>query len=146
MKPVRLFLTICCLLFLSGLGACTSPELLDTGQSISIARIDDKTYVTSDGEKLAMSAWQARAPEAVYVAVHGFNEYAADFRLPAPWFAERGISVYGYDQRGFGRTPDSRRGKWAGGDVMASDLTTFVRLIRQRHPGLPVHVVGTSMG
>ena len=29
---------------------------------------------------------------------------------------------------------------------MASDLTTFVRLIRQRHPGLPVHVVGTSMG
>ena len=57
MKPVRLFLTICCLLFLSGLGACTSPELLDTGQSISTARIDDKTYVTSDGEKLAMSAW-----------------------------------------------------------------------------------------
>jgi alpha-beta hydrolase superfamily lysophospholipase len=125
---------------------CASPQLLETGSAIASARLTDEYYVSRDGERLAVSHWQAARPKAVFVAVHGFNEYAGVFRLPAPWFARRGISTYAYDQRGFGRTAAHKRGGWAGGDVMADDLKGFVGQVRVRHPGLPVYVVGISMG
>ena len=82
----------------------------------------------------------------MFVAVHGFNEYAETFRLAGPWFAEHGVSVIAYDQRGFRRTAPSRRGRWAGGDVMARDLVDFVAGVKAANPGLPVYVIGTSMG
>lgn len=125
---------------------CASPQLLETGPAVASARLGDDFFVAPDGERLAVSSWQAAHPKAVFVAVHGFNEYAGVFRLPAPWFASRGISTYAYDQRGFGRTAAHKRGGWAGGDVMADDLSAFVSQVRARHPGPPVYVVGTSMG
>ena len=128
------------------LPGCASPQLLEAGPVVAAAQLEDTHFVTSDGERLATSNWPAQRPRAVFVAVHGFNEYAGDFRLPAPWFVERGISVHAYDQRGFGRTGEVKRGKWAGGDVMARDLAEFVSLVRRQNPALPLYVVGTSMG
>lgn len=135
-----------CLLLCAGLSACAKPELLDTGPVIGAASLDDTRYTTADGEQLQVSSWKAASPRAVFVAVHGFNEYAGAFQLPGPWFSSRGISVYAYDQRGFGRGDAERIGKWAGGDVMARDLSGFVALVRRQHPKVPVYVVGTSMG
>ena len=128
------------------LQGCASPQLLEPGSAIASARLSDDHYIARDGERLAVSSWQAPRPRAVFVAVHGFNEYAGVFRLPAPWFAARGVSTYAYDQRGFGRTAAHKRGGWAGGDVMADDLKGFVAQVRASHPGLPLYVVGTSMG
>ncbi len=135
-----------CLVLCAGLGACAKPELLDTGPVIGAASLNDTVYATADGERLHVSSWKADDPRAVFVAVHGFNEYAGAFQLPGPWFSSRGISVYAYDQRGFGRGDADRLGKWAGGSVMARDLTGFVELVRQQHPKVPVYVIGTSMG
>ena len=128
------------------LGGCSSPQLLEAGPAVAAASLSDEVYVAGDGERLAVSHWRAEKPRAILVAVHGFNEYGGVFRLPAPWFAQRGISTYAYDQRGFGRTDASKRGRWAGGEVMANDLAGFVGQVRARHSGLPVYVVGTSMG
>ena len=38
------------------------------------------------------------------------------------------------------------RGLWAGDTRMAEDLAAVVALLRARHPGLPVYLLGTSMG
>lgn len=135
-----------CLLLCVGLSACAKPELLDTGPVIGAASLDDTRYSTADGEQLHVSSWKAANPRAVFVAVHGFNEYAGAFQLPGPWFSSRGFSVFAYDQRGFGRDDAERLGKWAGGDVMARDLSGFVALVRRQHPQVPVYVIGTSMG
>lgn len=135
-----------CLVLCLGLAACAKPELLDTGPVIGAASLDDSVYTTTDGEQLHVSSWKSDSPRAVFVAVHGFNEYAGAFQLPGPWFSSRGISVYAYDQRGFGRADTQRLGKWAGGDVMARDLNGFVDLVRRQYPRLPVYIVGTSMG
>lgn len=135
-----------CLALCAILSACAKPELLDTGATIGVASLNDSKFTTSDGEPLHVSSWKAKNPRAVFVGVHGFNEYAGSFQLPGPWFSSRGISVYAYDQRGFGRGDASRLGKWAGGDVMARDLGSFVELVRHQHPGVPLYVVGTSMG
>lgn len=102
------------------------------------------TAVMPDGAALPVRRWEADDPRAVIVAVHGFNDYSNAFALPGPWFAARGVSVYAYDQRGFGEAPG--RGLWAGDARMAADLATMVRLARDRHPGTPVYVLGASMG
>lgn len=128
------------------LSACAQPQLLDSGPTIGEARLSAAEYTASDGQQLQVSSWKAENPRGVFVAVHGYNEYAESFQLPGPWFSERGFSVYAYDQRGFGRGEAAQLGKWAGGDAMARDLIAFVELVRKRHQQVPVYVVGTSMG
>jgi len=108
---------------------------------------DGKTedrYVTRDGMKLGLMHWDASMPKAVIVALHGMNDYSNAFSIPAPWWVSQGISTYAYDQRGFGKSPQT--GIWPGGDLMRRDLSDFVDVIRARYPGRPVYVLGESMG
>lgn len=88
--------------------------------------------------------WGAAQPRAVIVALHGMNDYGEAFAMPAKFWSEHGVTTYAYDQRGFGRTEGD--GRWAGTDVMVSDARAFVALVRTQHPGLPVYVMGESMG
>jgi alpha-beta hydrolase superfamily lysophospholipase len=108
-------------------------------------RIDTDALVMDDGARLPLSAWRAERPRAVIVALHGFNGYAIDFELPGPWFAAHGVTLYAYDQRGFGRH-EKRRGVWPGSERLTADLREAVELVARRHPGLPVYVLGFSMG
>ena len=102
-------------------------------------------FYASDGAALGLSAWApAEPPWAVIVALHGMNDYANAFYLAGPWFAERGVAVYAYDARGFGRSP--RRGVWGGERLMLEDVRTAVAVARRLHPNARMAVVGDSMG
>jgi acylglycerol lipase len=133
----------------TALGAC-APRLMAVGDPVYEPRVDivsaSTVAVMSDGARLPMRAFQAKEPRAIIVALHGFNDYSASFEEPGPgpWLAAQGITLYAMDQRGFGRAPG--RGLWAGDTRMAEDAATLVRLARERHPGLPVYLLGTSMG
>jgi len=83
-------------------------------------------------------------PWAVVVAVHGMGEYGDAWYLASPWWAERGVAVYAFDQRGFGRSP--QHGVWAGENLMARDVRAAVFAARAAHPNATVAVVGQSMG
>jgi acylglycerol lipase len=134
---------------LAGLAACaptvapmgppvTTPRLVDDPQ------IDDR-IVAADGAELPLDVWMPDRPaRAVILAVHGFNDYAQAVADAAKDWQHAGIITYAYDQRGFGRAPD--RGLWAGTDTLVSDLETAARLIKAKHPGLPLYVLGESMG
>jgi alpha-beta hydrolase superfamily lysophospholipase len=79
------------------------------------------------------------------LALHGMNEYGRSFAEDAaPWFTNAGVALYAYDQRGFGGT--SPRGIWPGHEALAQDAITAAGLIRARHPGLPLFMLGESMG
>src|SRR5690606_21708360 len=78
------------------------------------------------------------------VALHGFNDYRGAYRLSGPALAAQGQVVYAYDQRGFGDSPF--RGRWSGTERLTADLAEMVALVRNRHPGLPVTILGHSMG
>jgi len=80
----------------------------------------------------------------VIIGVHGFNDYSYFFEQPAEYFRNHGIACFAYDQRGFGAAPN--RGVWAGSDTYAADLKSFARLVRQHYPGLPIYMLGESMG
>ncbi|HUE46566.1 MAG TPA: lysophospholipase [Aestuariivirgaceae bacterium] len=124
---------------------CAQPRVQELSEAGSQVRLETDALVMEDGVRLPLSVWAAERPRAVIVAVHGFNGYANDFHLPGPWFAARDVSVYAYDQRGFGRH-EAQRGLWPGGDRLARDLVTAVDLVERRHGNLPVFVLGFSMG
>lgn len=89
--------------------------------------------------------WEPQgAPRAVIVAVHGFNDFKGAFKEFGAYAAAQGILVEAYDQPGFGARPD--RGHWPGTAALVAALLTAVQDAREHHPGLPVYVLGESMG
>jgi alpha-beta hydrolase superfamily lysophospholipase len=98
-----------------------------------------------DGYVLPLRFWPVDGQEkAVAIALHGFNDYSNAFAGPAAFWASQGVTVYAFDQRGFGAT--AFRGLWPGTDVLARDLKDVVTAVRRQHPGRPLYLVGESMG
>ncbi len=110
-------------------------------------RLEADALVSFDGTRLPLSTWPAASrtePWAVVVGLHGMNDYGAAFGLAGTHWAQAGVTTYAFDQRGFGRSPN--RGVWGGESAMADDLRTACALVRARHPGVLLAVVGESMG
>ena len=103
-------------------------------------------FITFDGQELGLTIWgeDIADPDYVVIGVHGMNDYANAFHMAAPWWAERGVRTYAYDQRGFGRSYG--RGHWQNEEAMREDLRTAVNIVRERHPDAVLSVVGISMG
>lgn len=104
-------------------------------------------FTSFDGTELGLSAWlppEGQEPWAVIVGLHGMNDYGNAFFPAGPWFAARGVAVFAYDARGFGRSPD--RGVWGGERLMTEDLRTAVAVARRQYPHATLAVVGDSMG
>jgi alpha-beta hydrolase superfamily lysophospholipase len=100
----------------------------------------------SDGAELPYFSWQPHgAPKAVIVGLHGFGDYSINaFSLPAPSFTSHAVALYAYDQRGFGAAP--HRGLWPGVSTLAADCLAVTKLVAERHRGVPVFIMGESMG
>lgn len=145
MRRLRLLLALGGLLLLVAC-APTLQKPLQPEPGFAGPRLETRDFVSFDGAKLPIDRWDSRtgAPWAVIVGVHGFNDYANAFHLAAPWWAERGVTTYAYDQRGYGRTPE--RGVWAPDALRVADLRTMVGLVRARYPGAIVAVAGESLG
>lgn len=98
-----------------------------------------------DGAVLPARVWRpAGEIRAVALALHGFNDSRNAWEIPAPTLTEAGILLYAPDQRGFGAAPG--RGLWPGGDALVEDAETMARLLRAAHPGVPLALIGESMG
>src|SRR5262249_41675076 len=125
--------------------ALEGPEMrMPAIQHVQAAGLTPDSYVTRDGLRLGLMHWDAQNPFAVIVALHGMSDYSNAFAMPAPFWAEHGITTYAYDQRSFGHSFEP--GIWPGNDILRRDLADFVDVVKARHPGLPVYVLGESMG
>jgi alpha-beta hydrolase superfamily lysophospholipase len=127
------------------LAAACTPLYVPAGPAVEEPRLETGHWVTADGLELPLRSWlPEEPPHAVILALHGFNDYSAAFEAPGVWWADRGIATYAYDQRGFGAAP--YRGRWAGSETLGDDLMSLAGLIRERHPGRPLYILGESMG
>jgi len=106
--------------------------------------IESDAFLTRDGLRLPLRHWDAQHPRAVIVALHGMSDYSQAFDLPGPWWAAHGITVYAYDQRGFGAAPNA--GLWPGTLSLCADLDDFVEAARAKFPRIPIYALGESMG
>lgn len=124
------------------LSACVS--FPDAPQASFAPSFEEDGLHSIDGAVLGVETWRAENPHAVIVALHGMNDYGHMFDGPGPYWAARGVTTYAIDQRGFGRSPNF--GYWVGEETMIADLRAAVAAAREAHPGLPVYVLGHSMG
>jgi len=109
-----------------------------------IWRRESQIELSDIGERYQRS-WRPSEPSRVMVLVHGYAEHTGRYDEMAMYFAERGFAVYAYDQAGHGRTAGAR-GHVDRFDRLVDELARFIELVRLDHPGMPLTLVGHSMG
>lgn len=124
---------------------CVGPYVYTVRKSTSGPLLRNDFAIMDDGYVLPLVISEPdQEPEAVILALHGFNDYSNAFSDLGKYLASRNILLIAYDQRGFGRTEG--RGYWHGADRLRNDLLTMVDLIGQRYTNIPLYVLGESMG
>ena len=109
------------------------------------------TVTASDGTALHTYRWLPEGPsKAVVQVAHGMAEHAARYARLAEALTAAGYAVYADDHRGHGATASKAdHGYFAdrdGWDTVVADLRAVTDVAREEHPGLPVFLLGHSMG
>lgn len=105
-----------------------------------------------DGTPLFVRAFlPEQAPRAVLQVVHGMAEHSARYARLARALNEVGYAVYVDDHRGHGKTVQHADdlGHFAdnhGWKLVVGDQLSLLEEIKSRHPGLPVFLLGHSLG
>jgi len=107
-------------------------------------------FTGADGTRIAAYRWPAKAPvRAVLQISHGMGEHALRYLEPLQPLLANGIAVYANDHRGHGLTATKETlGEFGPGGFAAviDDMAVLSRLIREEHPGVPLILLGHSMG
>jgi len=128
----------------AALGGCAAASF-DPPDPAPPAPADGAAFVMPDGARLPYRSWLPPGPpEAVVLALHGFNDSRDAWEIPAIDLTAAGYAVYAPDQRGFGQAPG--RGRWFGTATMVGDAAEMVGLMRRAHPRVPLVLMGESMG
>ena len=121
------------------------PMSYPPGTKNNTAQLSETIFKTEDGASLPLRHWLPNSPpQAIIIALHGFNDYSQFFQEPGEYFSKQGIACFAYDQRGFGEAP--KRGLWAGSSAYSDDLITLIALVKEHYPKRPVYLIGESMG
>jgi alpha-beta hydrolase superfamily lysophospholipase len=115
-----------------------------------------------DGVRLYLRQWapageSEKTPRAVLHIVHGMAEHSLRYESLARRHNEEGIEVWAADQRGHGKTVDPNNDPGKGGLLghcadrdgfsrVTADIDILNRAILDKHPGVPLFVLGHSWG
>jgi alpha-beta hydrolase superfamily lysophospholipase len=101
---------------------------------------------SADGKSIYTAHWlSAQSPIAVLVIAHGLGEHCGRYQPFIQYFVQRGYAVYALDHEGHGKS-EGKRGYISHFTDYVETLNNYVTTIKQQHPGLPVFLVGHSMG
>ncbi|WP_323095768.1 alpha/beta hydrolase [Intrasporangium sp. YIM S08009] len=111
------------------------------------------TLTTPDGTEVFVNRWLPDSEaggdaKGVVQLSHGMAEHSSRYARFAERLTARGYAVYASDHRGHGRTSGTR-GAFAddeGWQTVVDDLRAVTERALEEHPGLPVFLVGHSMG
>jgi len=115
-------------------------------------RTSTYNFFSDDGTPIFVYRWEPDGPaKAIVHIAHGLAEHAARYAHVADALARSGYLVFVHDHRGHGRTAPtpSELGHFAdknGWDRAVRDLQLLVVEERKQNPGLPVILLGHSMG
>jgi alpha-beta hydrolase superfamily lysophospholipase len=111
-----------------------------------------RTLNTADGAALFVYRWLPDTPAKAAVQIaHGLAEHAGRYARLAEALTGAGYAVYASDHRGHGRTAPTPAdlgffAEHAGWRRCLDDLRQLNQTIAAEHPGLPVVLIGHSMG
>ncbi|MDX2378692.1 MAG: alpha/beta fold hydrolase [Acidimicrobiia bacterium] len=111
----------------------------------------DFTITGGDGQTVAAFRWgDAGTPKGAVQIAHGLAEHAARYGRVAERLVGAGYVVYANDHRAHGRTADefgafgvARPGGWS---AIVDDVHVLTEHIEGVHPGVPIVLLGHSMG
>lgn len=107
------------------------------------------TYTASDGDNLAVQDWplpEEAGARGLVLIVHGLGEHAGRYDHVARRLNQWGFAVRSYDQYGHGES-GGMRGALPQQERLLNDLGDLVQSCRRRmEPGLPLILLGHSMG
>ncbi|MFF7976925.1 alpha/beta fold hydrolase [Streptomyces sp. NPDC007905] len=94
---------------------------------------------------IAVREWPHPDPRYLALVVHGYGEHAGRYDELAGVLTDHGAAVYGPDHAGHGRSAGDRVVIEDFEDVV-TDVHRVADLARAAHPGLPLVMIGHSMG
>lgn len=138
-------------LALVALAGCASPAYFPVRPLAAAAPTAAVTHATGTfqgrgGVALFEQSWRPSGPpRAVLVAMHGLKDHSTRYGEFARRLVRRGFAVHAFDMRGHGHSAGSRA---ALGDFddLTGDLAIFMDRVRRREPGVPVFLLGHSVG
>jgi len=103
-------------------------------------------FETTGGLKLFEQRWApAGTPRGVLAICHGYAEHSGRYAWTAAQLTARGYAVEALDLRGHGRSGGERVFVNTFEEYL-EDVDRFLARVRARHPGLPIFLLGHSMG
>jgi len=111
----------------------------------------DFAFQTVDGANLNVNGWAVEKPKAIVQVLHGLAEHGSRYARLAQALAAAGYTTYAHDHRGHGKSipAGSQPGHMADDDSwnrIVEDAHGVNREIAKRHPGVPIIVLGHSIG
>lgn len=98
------------------------------------------------GVRLYSQSWLPDGPpRAVVVIAHGAGEHSGRYAHVAARLVDEGYAVYALDHRGHGRS-EGARAVIDRVDNAVEDLDQLIVLAASEHPGVPLFLLGHSMG
>ncbi len=103
-------------------------------------------FTGARGTSLFRQRWRPEAPaRGVLVNLHGLGDHSALYPAVVERFTSSGFAVHSPDLRGNGRSP-GQRGYISRWGVFREDLRRFLAVVGAEEPGLPVFLLGNSLG
>lgn len=106
-------------------------------------------FVSSDGKTaVACYFYEPEKPRAVIQLSHGMCEYIERYAPHAEYFVSQGFVFCGNDHLGHGQTAPTADdlGYTVSADFLIDDVRKMTQKIKERYPGLPIFLLGHSMG
>ena len=105
----------------------------------------------NDRSGLFVNQWlPAGTPKAIVLLAHGMAEHSGRYSLLGKTLNDAGFGLYAHDQRGHGKTAEQGTlGYFADNDgwcAVVSDVASLAQHIGQAHTGVPIFLLGHSMG
>ncbi len=103
------------------------------------------SFVNGSGARITYLRWQPQTPRAVVLLVHGMAEHAGRYQPLAQKLCDANIAVCAPDLPGHGRS-EGKRCHIGRFEEFLTTVAELRALIGTRFPGLPVFLLGHSMG
>jgi alpha-beta hydrolase superfamily lysophospholipase len=107
------------------------------------------TFESEDGVQIHVHEWKPETPpRAVVQIAHGMGEHAGRYASLAAALTAQGYAVFANDHRGHGLSRHAEPGHLGddGWNRLVGDMVTLSETVRERHPGLPLVLLGHSLG